>query len=191
MAARGYRYYRTDSFPVDTEFTTMHKSSMFQDMVDDEPSTIITKLGMADHTDFTKYHVMHETYEKVRGRYRNKPIKGYVAQVEFHVYYHVGVSRMFVDTNRKLCAEMIDRLHRSKLDFLGVQEELDLPRLANDLRSDVRGGWFRDLKVADVSTIGLFGTTVGESSEWDRYERVGKLNTIDLELETETSTLPT
>lgn len=188
MPARGYQYYEVDSFPdweVGHRFETIYQQSMLMGMVDEAPKTIITTVGLADHQDFKKYHVMHETYQKVRGRYRNEPIKVYIAQVEFHIYYHSAIRMMLVDAPRKLCKEMVDRLEKSKLKFLVIPRSIDLIRLGNDLRESIRGGWFGNLKVADVSTIGLFGSTVGESAEWDRYEQLGTLKTIDLALEIE------
>ena len=186
MAAKGYQYYEVDSFPEWDDgfvFETTHQDSLFVDIVDEAPRTVITAVGLADHPDFRKYHVMHETFQKVRGRYRNEPITGYVAQLDFHIYYHPQTRRMFVDTKRRICKEMVNRLEKSDIDFLVIPRRVDLVRLGSDLRANIRGGWFGDLKVADVSTIGLFGPTVGESSEWDRYEQVGRLKAIDLELD--------
>jgi len=186
MAAKGYQYYEVDSFPeweVGFTFKTTHQGSLFMDIVDEAPMTEITAIGLSDHPDFRKYHVMHETYEKVRGRYRNEPITAYVAQIDFHIYCHPAVKRMFVDTKRRFCKEMVNRLEKSDIDFLVIPRQVDLVRLGNDLRESIRGGWFGDLKVADVSTIGLFGPTVGESAEWDRYKQVGRLKAIDLELD--------
>jgi hypothetical protein len=186
MPAKGYQYYEVDSFPeweLGFAFETRYQGSLLMDLVDEGPRTVITAVGLADHQDFKKYHVMHETYQSLRGRYRNEPIAGYIAQADFHIYYHPVAKRMFVDTARSLCREMVDRLERSDIDFLVIPRNIDLRKLAEDLRANIRAGWFRDLKVADVSTIGLFGSTVGESAEWSRYELVGSLNVIDLELE--------
>jgi hypothetical protein len=194
MAAKGYQYYDVDSFPeweVGSRFETMRQGSLLFDWVDEGPRTTITVVGQADHPDFRKYHVMHETYQKVRGRYRNEPILGYIAQVEFHIYYHPRVRRMFVDTARSYCKEMVDRLEKSDIDFLVIPRNIDLIKLGNELRQNIRGGWFRDLKVADVSTIGIFGPTVGESEEWDRFEQLGRLRAIDLELTMGDRRLPT
>ena len=78
---------------------------------------------------------------------------------------------------------MVGRLENSKTGFLVQAEEIDLIKLGGDLRERIRGGWFGDLKIADVSTIGMFGSTVGESEEWQRFEQIGQLNAIDLDLD--------
>ena len=185
MPAKGYQYYEVDTFPNwgnGYKFQTSHQKPLFPD-IDEAPQTVVTAVGLADHPSFQKYHVLHETYQKVRGRYRNEPITSYIAQVEFHIYYHAENKRLLIDTPRNICKEMVDRLEKSNIDFLVIPHEIDLFKLGNDLKERIRGGWFGELKVADVSTIGIFGPTVGESEEWDRYGQVGKLKAIDIELD--------
>jgi len=187
MAAKGYQYYEVDAFPEwgigSPPFETIHQDTLFREWVDEYPRTVITATGSADHRDFLKFHVMHESTEKVRGRYINGPIHRYIAQNEFYIYYHPKLKRMFVDTSRPQCGEMIDRLGRCEIDFLVIPRKVDLIQLGIDLKESIRGGWFGELKVADVSTIGIFSPTVGESSEWDRFEQMGRLKAIDLSLE--------
>ena len=186
MTAKAYQYYEVSDFPDWEEgnrFETRHQGSLFTGQVDDAPTSVITSAGLADDPSFRKYHVMHETFRSVRGRYRNEPIAGYVAQKEFHLYVHSNGGTMFVDTSGALCKEMIDRLERSDIPFLVVPRRVDLAKLADDMRTQVRGGWFGNLRVADVSSIGIFGATVGESSEWGRYEQVGSLKVVDLALD--------
>jgi len=185
MSAKGYQYFRVDTFPewrIGDTYETVHQASLI-DTVDESPRSVITAVGLADHKGFEKYHVMHETHKKVRGRYQNKPITGYIAQEEFHIYRHLAKQIMFVDSSRSSSKELIDRLGKSSIDFCVIPVAIDLMRLSSDVKEQIRGGWFGHLKVADVSTIGLFGPTVGESAEWGRYEQVGRLKAIDLELD--------
>jgi len=185
MPAKGYQYYEVDTFPnwgIGHEFRTSHQEPLFPD-IDEAPQTLITALGLADHQSFQKYHVLHETYQKVRGRYRNEPITSYIAQIEFHIYYLAEHKRLFIDAPRNICKEMVDRLEKANIDFFVISREIDLIKLGKDLREEIRGGWFGELKVADVSTIGIFGPTVGESEEWERYEQIGKLKAINVELD--------
>ncbi|MBN1452412.1 MAG: hypothetical protein JW963_15460 [Anaerolineales bacterium] len=183
--ARGYQYYIVEQFPkwkLGYKFETQHQESMFSE-VDESPRTIVTAVGIADFEEFSKFHVLHETYQRVTGRYKNEPINGYIAQIESHIFYHPIESIVFIDAQRNYCREIVDRLKKSKVSFSVHSDEIDLIKLGDDLREKIRGGWFGDLKVADVSTIGLFGSTVGESEEWHRFEQIGKLKAIDLRLE--------
>jgi hypothetical protein len=185
MTAKGFQFYQVEKFPnweLGNKVETQHQESMFSDF-DESPRTVITTVGLADNEKFRKYHVLHETYQKVRGRYKNEPINGFVAQLEFHLYYQPKEKIMFVDTQRQYCKEMVDRLHTSNIGIEVSHDEIDLIALGNHLRQNIRGGWFGDLKVADVSTIGIFGSTVGESQEWLRYEQIGKLKAIDVKLQ--------
>jgi hypothetical protein len=185
MPAKGYQYFEVVEFPsweISYEFRTIHQEPLFSDF-DAAPQTIITSVGLADYQQFTKYHVLHETYQKVRGRYKNEQINGYVAQLEFHIYFHTEHHRLLIDAPRSICKELVDRVEKSQPGFNVIPREIDLIKLGNDLKTNVRGGWFGDLKVADVSTIGIFGPTVGESEEWDKYGLIGKLKAVDLELD--------
>jgi hypothetical protein len=185
MPAKGYQFYRIIEFPsweLGKSFETQHQETLFND-VDETPKTVVTYVGLADNANFKKYHVLHETYQKIRGRYQSKPINGYIAQVEFHLYNNPTEGVLLIDTQRTLCREMVNRLENSNTEFLVQPEEIDLIKLGGDLRERIRGGWFGDLKIADVSTIGMFGSTVGESDEWQRFEQMGRLNAIDLDLE--------
>lgn len=185
MTAKGYQFYYVEQFPnweLGNKFETQHQESLFSD-VDETPRTVVTTVGLADNEQFRKYHVLHETYQKVRGRYRNEPINGFIAQIEFHLYHQPKERILFVDTPRQYCKEMVDRLHNSNVGISVAHDEIDLIALGNHLRQNIRGGWFGELKVADVSTIGIFGSTVGESQEWLRYEQIGKLKAIDVKLQ--------
>jgi len=185
MTAKGYQYYQVEQFPtweLGEKFETQHQDSMLSD-VDESPRTVVTTVGLADNGNFRKYHVLHETYQKVRGRYKNQQINGFIAQMEFHLYHHPQERILFVDAQRHFCKEMVERLHNSNAGISVELNEINLIKLGNDLRQNIRGGWFGDLKVADVSTIGIFGSTVGESEEWLRYEELGKLKAIDLRLQ--------
>ena len=106
------------------------------------------------------------------------------------LYHHTETGRMLIDATRTLSDELVRRLEKSQYEFLVEARQVDLATLADDLKSQVRGGWFGDLKVADVSTIGMFGPTVGESAEWGTYEQVGALSVIDLESEIDGLRLP-
>lgn len=187
MAAKGYQYYLVNTFPeweIGEEFETIHQDALFPEMVDEGPKSIIKLVGLSDHSAFQKYHVLHETFRSVRGRYQNKPINGYISQEEFHLFRHSSKRILLMDTTLKNCKEIVDRLERANIEFFVTSQNIDLIKLGDDLRARIRGGWFGDLKVADVSSIGLFGPTVGESTEWGRYEQIGELKAIDIELTT-------
>lgn len=183
MPATVYQYYRVVNFPlwqIGNEFRTNHQEALLQD-IDNDPQTVVTYLGNADYSEFAKYHVFHETYQKIRGRYKNEPIHSYIEQLEFYIFLNRERNFLLINAPRRFCKEMINRIERSSQDFDVNQRQIDLVHLGQDLRNRIRGGWFGDLHVADVSSIGLFGPTVGESYEWNQYGSLGVLRSIDVE----------
>jgi hypothetical protein len=164
MPAKGYQYYEVNSYPDWNDgyvFRTTHQETISGDF-DIAPQTVITAVGLADLPVFKKYHVLHETYQKVRGRYKNEPITGYIAQVEFHIYYHTEQKRLLIDTPRNICKEMVDRLEKSDIDFLVIPHKIDLSKLGIDLSDRVRGGWLgvsvEDQPTADNRITWLLNT---------------------------------
>jgi hypothetical protein len=193
MPAKGYQYYIIDEFfnlEIGDEVETIHQDTLINDFVDEEPRSIIRHLGYSDNREFFKYHVLHETFQNVRGRYRNQEIRGYIAQEEFHIYFHEDKNIIFMDSKKRNCKELVQRLNLSDIPFTGNSRTIDLKTLARDLQDQVRGGWFGNLQIADVSTIGVFGPTVGESEEWSRFDQTGELNQIDVELQLDHLRIP-
>jgi len=183
MPARSYRHYSVQQFrdlDIGQSIVSHHQAALPQALTDDEPATTLTALGLADHPEFEKYRVVHETYQSVTGRYRNQPISGYVRQLEFHIFHKESANLMLVDTRAPACREMIRRLRDSDVNIEVDTQRIDLLAVAGDLQVMISGGWFADLKVADVSTIGLFGGTVGESEEWGRWTDLGTLRAVDV-----------
>src|SRR5205814_1516065 len=66
--------------------------------------------------------------------------------------------------------------------FAWQPRTVDLGLLRTQLDSRIGGGWFGDMAVARVESAGIFGPEVASSDEWERYEQVGRLNAIILEL---------
>lgn len=183
MPVRAYRFYRVKSFPeldIGESVKTRYQPSLVPREVDHGPRTVLTSVGLSDLHTLKKVHVLHETEEEVRGRYRNEPIRKYIAEVEFHLFYNPVTKVMYADAKGKICREMLKRLAAEGADLEAERSQIDLVRLAQDIQAAVTGGWFGNLKIADVSTAALFGGTVGESDEWKRYSSVGDLKALNI-----------
>lgn len=187
MAAKGYQFFIVHEFPQleigELPIKTIQQQALLPEERENMPATEISAVGIADSPQFLKYFVRHESYLKVRGRYMNQPITQIVAWHDFHIYMHHEKQIMFVDVARAISKEMVNRVSESRADFRVSESRIDLARLGLDLKDRIRGGWFGNLMISDVSTIGLFGLTVGMSQEWETYEQVGQLKSIDVELE--------
>ena len=73
------------------------------------------------------------------------------------------------------------RIHEKDYTFQYSLREVDLQKLKDENHPHVRGGWFRDLEMDDVSTAAIFGANVSDSDEWDKYETSGTLSSLVIE----------
>lgn len=183
--ATGYQFYKVNRFPnlkIGESISSAYQGVLLND-VDETPKSTITAKGIAENSDFLEYSVLHEDFQEVTGRYLGKPIRRYIAEYNFHIFYHHSRQILFIDSKKQLCDEFVKRFksnHQKEFDL--QQSKIKLTSLADDIRKDIRGGWFGNVQIADVSSIALFGPTVGESDEWDRYDNIGELKTLDIAL---------
>lgn len=188
MPAKAYRYYIVNEFPelaVGQSVTSTYQGTLVPSLVDEAPQTVITCVGTADNESYLKYHVLHETHQAVVGRYMNQPIHSYVRKVEFHLFREADEGILFADAKKQISREMLKRLRDSDISIDLLESAIDLSEVGADLKSTVSGGWFGELRIADVSSMAAFGPGVGESSEWDRLDSLGKLQTLDVHYEYE------
>jgi hypothetical protein len=72
---------------------------------------------------------------------------------------------------------MFERLSRISLPISATTQDVDLQKLQELGRTT--GGWFGNLKIADVRTAGIFGsTTVVTSEEWGRYSDLRDISAL-------------
>jgi len=71
------------------------------------------------------------------------------------------------------------RLSKASPPILAEPQDVDLQKLQEIGRTT--GGWFGKLKIADVRTAGIFGTTaVVASEEWGRYADLGVISALHI-----------
>jgi hypothetical protein len=151
---------------------------------DDEVATVVEPVTDWLHSILRKFQVRHEHTLHLEGRYKNEPINQVIEVSRFDVYlpkagggvaYVRGAGRIWRDAFRR-----IKRDQESSFDF--SPGSLDLQRLVPRLEAPVAGGWFGRLNIEKVRTAGIFGPSVAESEDWDRYEKLGQLSAITLDL---------
>lgn len=167
------------NFPLETtEFSTGEGRNIFK--------TEIRYLGLGEYTDVEvkKYQVIHPIGDSFDG-------KGYLE--DGSVYDLIAISTnevfnifktqddfLFFSGSKKTVIEhgikrLINgtasygenRFHSEKvsINLRTLKEELEQGALAQ-----IKGGWWRDLKIADVEVAYLGGGTVTESQYWNTYE---------------------
>lgn len=151
---------------------------------DDEPATRVEYDGTWQHGIYQKFNVTHESRLHLEGRYHNEPINEVIQTHRFTLYKHVDSSLVVARGNKKLVREALHRLQRQTTSgFAYRTESLDLVALAPHVAAPIAGGWFGQLKIHKVNTVGIFGADVADSEEWERYEQSGTLQALIIEVE--------
>jgi hypothetical protein len=144
---------------------------------DESAHTEVTFLGFSENTSFRKYSAVHEVLRNVEARYKGDEIFHLIVRERFNMHYHEKSRYLLAGADKKACREMFRRFKETMIPFVAEDSEIDLNRLKFK-NPKIMGGWFGDLKLPDVSSVGLFGPGVGESSEWERFERIGEISTL-------------
>lgn len=182
--ARSYQYHGISKFPVDARLgETLQTVTQLTYLADgdDGAHSEIRFVGESDHPEFWKYFVRHETVENRKVRFEQKDRNQVIFVEEFHLYIPPNFSYLYVDATGKSARELLKRIQIASPGFTYTLREINLFELRQKLHANVRGGWFKELDIVDVSTAAIFGANVGESDEWQRYEGAGKLSALVLE----------
>ncbi len=154
---------------------------------DDTASSIIKCLGGSIHQDFTKYYVRHECVKPYQVRFDNKFRDNVIVIEEFVLFVPKNRSYVWTNSTSRNCNELLKRIKASenanKREFNYKKRMVDLPNLTRGVLSHITGGHFTDLKIADVQGASLYGSNVGESEDWQRYESSGAVSAIYLNAE--------
>ena len=105
----------------------------------------------------------------------------YIAIEEFHLFIPLNQSYLYATVNTHVCNELLKRVKASRNLVSYSTHEVDLAGIKTLFLSEVRGGWFKYLKIADVSAAAIFGSNVGDSDDWLRYENSGEISALMVE----------
>jgi len=151
---------------------------------DDQVTTRVDVDPNWAHTAYRKYNVTHESTLRLEGRYRNEPINEVIEVHHFDLYASKVSDMVIARAPKKLLREALNRLHKQDHHPFNYHvDELDMTKLGGALGAPIAGGWFGQLKIARVRTVGIFGADVADSEEWDHYRQSGTLQAIIVELE--------
>jgi len=178
-----FRYYKVTTVPDLSPGEKLHTQTQTGLAgFDDSAHTEVTFLGLSENTAFRKYLVVHEVLRNVEARYKGDEIFRLIVRERFNLHYHEKSRYLLAGADKKACREMFKRFKETKILFAAEDSEIDLNRLKSE-SPRIMGGWFADLKLPDVSSVGLFGPGVGESGEWARFEQIGEISTLYMPME--------
>jgi|GEM_PF-4781125 len=177
------RYYEIKYLPdlkIGEEIESIYQKAL-QGMGEDTPHTRLKYLGKSEHDLFDKYLIIHERPVDIYGRYKNQPIRYYIAEEEVEVFKHIEAPFVIAKGCKQVVLEAFEMLKvDKKIDF--VHYEVDILSLKKDLQEgNVKGAWFRELNQANVEVAGIFGASVDQSDLWSELKSTGKLTAILIE----------
>lgn len=180
-----YQYYPINNFPMlperGREWSTNRQMTLPDENIADDAQSIIKYSGISEYQDYHKYYVRHETLKETWIRIDKEDRKKVIFVEEFYIFTPPNFSYTIIKAKNKITNELMRRIHIKHPDFEYSLREVDLMQLKNNLHPQVRGGWFRDLEIEDVSTAAIFGTNVSDSDEWDKYSSFGTLSSLVIE----------
>jgi hypothetical protein len=183
--AVGYQWRGIEGFPdmqVGDTWTSTHQINM-DPLADHGLVSTIDYVGRSDYLALHRYSVVHETCRPWEVRFRNEIRETVIHRVRFHLFMPEDRSFLFADTQAGTCNGLLKRLREEYAQFSWRTRRLDLSRMRQDLNERIVGGWFANLKIADVRSASIHGPTVTESDDWQRYESSGTIRALSLDVE--------
>ena len=144
----------------------------------DPAQTVLYYEYSLDYKGYHKYKVIHETVRNMRVRFGSDIRESVIEQISFHMYLAPDGSHVFVCTTEAICEELLRRARSTFSSFMFNSRELDLKRMNEEVPQQISGGWFKDLKIADVSVAALYGAEVSHSDDWERFSQVGTITVL-------------
>jgi hypothetical protein len=180
-----FQYHPIENFPVDPELGrewASNKQMILQDeTIGEDAQSVIKFVGISTYKNYFKFNVRHETLKECWVRIDKQDRKRAIFVEEFDLFMPPNSSYVLIKSSHKIGMELLKRIKDCHRQFTYTQREIDLGRLKADLHPQVKGGWFKELEIEEVSTAAIFGANVSESDEWDRYETLGTLASLVIE----------
>lgn len=181
-----YTYFEVENFPeheVGYKLQTITQQALGLPGDDDTIHTEIEYLGNSENPNFLKLHVKHEKIRKIKARFENVYRDHVIEVVEFNLFKSRQGRSMLASIGASDSHSMFKRLTAKLLpDFEWYERIVNLRDVKADLFKNIRGGWFRELRIANTRSAGIFGPTVAEGEDWNRYETNGNMSALLVEI---------
>ena len=144
----------------------------------DTANSEITFLGESDYAAYWKYHIVHEAVRKMTVRFLERIVENVIHVTKFDLYLSKERDHLLVATKESDTNELLKRIRLFKNDFESGERIINLAEMQKAEAMDVGGGWFANLQIADVSSAAVFGVTVVDSDELERYTNSGDISML-------------
>jgi hypothetical protein len=129
-----------------------------------------------------QFAVEHDFLVKLKypGRVSDVQFDEYVSPYRFPIYVDRSnqdeAPILIVQTKGKVAADFVRRMTLQS-SFLALERQLDFQSLRPQIEV-ITGGWFGQMRAANISSAGMFGSHVDKSDEFIRAERIGTLRQL-------------
>lgn len=147
-----------------------------------DPYSRITRLGRSEHEGYGKYAVEHEILRKWKVRFHDQVRNQVIVIENFSLYIALDGSHLLAATKDDICNDLLQRIQQQHPAFSFAGRVVDLVKMRQEMQMKVNGGHFSKLKIADVKSASIFGPTVSDSLDWERYEKSGEISALTLDL---------
>jgi len=182
MPPIAYRYFQALVAPrLNVGESVMSSAQLAMPWGQEEAHTTLTYLGLAEAREFERYAVEHQVDRQGELIYQHQRIGRYIEVKRFTAYYLRNPGYFLVMADKRDSRTLFERLGRASPSIKAKAGELNFAELQE--LGKTTGGWFKNLKIADVRTSALFGSsTVTDSEEWSRYADLGELSSVYVQL---------
>ncbi len=180
-----FQFFPTRNFPLlpelGREWSTNQQLILPDENIGEDAQSTIRYNGQSQYKNYHSYNVRHETLKEAWIRIDKTDRKKAIFVEEFAIFSPHDFSFAIIKSKHKIATELLRRISQKFKSFDFSLRSIDLMELKNDLAHHIKGGWFKDLEIEDVSTAAIFGNNVSDSDEWERYTAFGKLSSLVVE----------
>lgn len=136
--------------------------------------------GQSNSTHFEAYFVRHQRERDIDAIWHGNEIKRLVQNHMFEAFYERDRRYLLMQVRKDVAIGAMSRLALNAHEHGLRRRDYEMLNLKHLERAvgKTSGGYFRDLKIANVKGAALWGEDVILSEEWLKYDEAGDLSTI-------------
>lgn len=144
---------------------------------EESPETRIDVDVESYHNGFSRYCVLHDVVIRATGRVFHQDFYQYLKRTNFHLYYCPTTKLMIIASSQAVAASFMKTMEKHYPQMTGKRLPIDFDRVRPRL-SFISGAWFANLQESHLTSAGLFGPNVHQSTQFKEAERLGRLSSI-------------
>jgi len=151
----------------------------FTTISDDTPCSLIKKSSTQNHKEFIEYNLITETLKKQKGRAYGKPdiFRNFILIKDDLLFYNQANSILLLSTSKDNFYRFMKRFENNTLfKFRKISVNFS-SIIDNALNLGTDGVWLGNLDDTNINALGLLGTKVQASTEYQQHVQNGAIIT--------------